>query len=457
MHPPWQRSTTWLLAWAGLTLAGALALVRWDIAQRREAFLSDARIAHRLLSQRAVQHEAILATLALLDTEPGNGRRPEARLPAVYPQVLAVLRRRGNERWSEPDLQLSEERSRAAGHALLGSIDDAAGQFTLVLAGEPSSYALRIDVQRMLPWDTWPLARGGPVRAVLLHGADAIVLQPGAPAESRPAGLTAGFAFTKTLDAPSQPFELQLQRATGPAEWPWRWLGVWSVFSALMLAALSALWRGVREKRRAIDLLRVGQVARLNTMGELAGGVAHELNQPLTALLANTQAARRLLDDEPPALDDARRAMAQAAAQARRAADVVARLRRLVATPDATLPLQPIDLAASTRSVAELLEPETRRRGIRVSIEAREHRVEADPVALEQIIHNLMGNAMQALDEVPPDQRSLTLTVGAANGRGLLHVRDSGPGIAAEALPRLFEPFFTTRTNSAGLGLGLSL
>lgn len=80
-----------------------------------------------------------------------------------------------------------------------------------------------------------------------------------------------------------------------------------------MLAAAFARQRQRAERQRTEELLRLGQVARLNTMGELAAGIAHELNQPLTALLANTQATTRLLAEEPPELDTARRAMAQAA------------------------------------------------------------------------------------------------------------------------------------------------
>ncbi|MEP7283486.1 MAG: two-component sensor histidine kinase, partial [Rubrivivax sp.] len=115
-----------------MALAGSLALLRWDIAQRREAFRNDARIVHRLLSQRAVQQEAILATLVLLDSAAGASSRPESRLPAVYPQVLAVLRRDGAERWPDAALQASEDHSRGAGRAALGPIDASSGQYTLV-------------------------------------------------------------------------------------------------------------------------------------------------------------------------------------------------------------------------------------------------------------------------------------------------------------------------------------
>ncbi len=455
MRAPLNWPGRWLLAWAVLTLVGSIAIVRIDIAQRRDSFLTDARIAHRLLSQQAVQHEAILATLALLGPSTDAMGRLEARLPAFYPQLLAVLTRDGKHPWSDPALQASEDQSRKTHRAALGPVDAAGAQYAVVLAGEPASFALRIDVQHMVPWDTWPLVRDGPVRVVLALGPQPILLQAGAGAGARPLGLTAGFGFAKALDSASQPFELQLQRATGPAEWPWRWLVGWAVLSAIVLTALSALLRGARERHRAIELLRVGQVARLNAMGELAGGMAHELNQPLTALLANTQAAGRLIDDDPPALAGARHAMAQAASQARRAADVVARLRRLVEAPDGAHPQQPVPLQAAVRGVLELLEPEIRRRGVRVSVQGQDVVVDADSVALEQIMHNLIGNAMQALDEVPEEERRLTLTVGADNGLGVFSVRDSGPGIAADDLPRLFEPFFTTRRG--GLGLGLSL
>jgi signal transduction histidine kinase len=455
MPSAWRRSLPWLLGWAALAVAGSVAIVRIDIAARREAFQTDARIAHRLLSQRAVQQEAILATLALLAPAGVRSERPEARLPAVYPQVLGVLRRDPDDAWPDPVLAAAEARSRATRAAASGPLEPASGQYALVLAAEPASFALRIDVGRMVPWDEWPLERDGPVRVLLSHGGETLTLQPGSRRDAQPAGLTEGFVFAKPLAAPSQPFELRLQRATGPAEWPWGAIGAWLAFATLALAALAA-WLGARrERRRAEALVRVGQVARLNALGELAGGMAHELNQPLAAVLASAQAARRVLDDDPPEIATARTALARATEQARRAADVVGRLRRLVEAPDASRPLEPVQLAAAARSVVELLAPEARRRGIDVAIAGDAPPVLADPVALEQIVHNLVGNAMHALDAVPRNERRLTLGIAADSGQGVLTVRDSGPGIAPENLARLFEPFYTTKRE--GLGLGLSL
>jgi C4-dicarboxylate-specific signal transduction histidine kinase len=226
---------------------------------------------------------------------------------------------------------------------------------------------------------------------------------------------------------------------------------------AAVLAALQALSRQRSERQRAEELLRLGQVARLNTLGELAAGMAHELNQPLTAVLANTQAASRLLAEDPPDIDTARTAMGQAVQQSRRATDVVGRLRKAVERPGAAGETRAVDLAEAVGTALYLLEPEMRRHGVTppVDLPAAPLLAQAEPVALGQIIHNLLINALQAMDAVPATQRSLQVGLATIDGQAGLMVADTGPGIAADALPRLFEPFFTTR--QGGLGLGLSL
>jgi C4-dicarboxylate-specific signal transduction histidine kinase len=184
--------------------------------------------------------------------------------------------------------------------------------------------------------------------------------------------------------------------------------------------------------------------------------MAHELNQPLTAILANTQAAKRMLQDDPPELSTACQAMDQAVAQARRAAEVLARLRRTVEQPSSAQPEEAVDLEAVVRNALDLLEPELRRRDVTATVRAAQSvRVHAERVALEQIVHNLLTNALQALDQVPASERQLTIHIAVEEGAGVLRVVDSGPGIAPDILPRVFEPFFTTR--EGGLGLGLSL
>jgi signal transduction histidine kinase len=449
-----------------MALAGAVGIVRHDIAQRREDFQADARVAYRLLSQRCAEHDAILATLALAEPSftPAAFEDAAQRLRALYPQLVAVLRRDPGTSWLRDELAVAEARSRAVAsahrHAVVATVDAASASYILVLAGERAGLALRIALGPMMAFEAWPLQRAGAVRAVLLAGPHAMVLNPGPDARALPAGLTAGFTFAKALPGPSQPFELQVQRRTGPAEWPWALLLGWATGTGLLVALVAAWWHGRQDRLRNAELMRLSQVTRLNMLGELAGGMAHELNQPLTAILASTQTAQRVLgsgneadDDED--LDTARRALALAAGQARRAADVLARLRRLVEQPHAAQARTAVPMNAVAARLLDLLAPELRRRDVRVQVLGEAPPMLADPVALEQILHNLLTNAMQALDGAGPRDKLILLRIDTQADRGRLRVEDNGPGIPAEALPRIFEPFFTLRPG--GLGLGLSL
>ena len=358
----WTSVRWWIAAWAVLALGGGAVLARIELAQMRETFETNARIMHRLLSQRVVQHDAILATLALLQpgAEGPAEAAPEQRLPALYPQILAVQRRDRDTEWADPALAAAEQESRQLRRATLAGVDFAAGRYQLVLAAQPASFALSIDVRAMVPWAEWPLDPAtSPVRAVLEQSGQAFELQPGQLASGGWA-----FEFRKHLAADSQPFDVVATRTVGWDELPWSRLLLWA---AALAAALAWLRHGLRQRAaraRAEELLRLGQVARLNTLGELAAGMAHELNQPLTAVMASTQAARRLLADDPPELGTARGAMDQAVEQARRASEVVGRLRRAVERPDLSGQTQVVDLADAVRRALYLLEPECQRRGV---------------------------------------------------------------------------------------------
>ncbi|MGH6640038.1 MAG: sensor histidine kinase [Polaromonas sp.] len=450
-----QRRLPWVLAWCFITLLGGVVLGRMALTQLREAFETDARIAHRLLSQRVVQHDAVMATLALLQAPPDAPRSapPEQRLASVYPQILGVRRRDPDALWPQDSLRLAEAQSRQSRRAVLADVNFARGRYQLVLGADPASYALLIDLRSTVPWGEWPMRPdSSPVRITLDYAGQSFLVQPG-----QASGGGWRFDFHKHLATDSQPFDVTAVRQVGWHELPWGWMLGWALAVAALLAALLALQRQRAARQRAEELLRLGQVARLNTLGELAAGMAHELNQPLTAVLANTQAASRLLNEDPPELATARTAMTQAVEQARRASAVVGRLRRAVERPDLAAQVQPVVLRDAVRNALYLLEPESRRREVAPQTEAPAAPVTvlAEPVALEQIIHNLLMNALQALEQVPALERQLTVTLGAEGQLGLLTVTDSGPGIAPELLPRVFEPFFSTRQD--GLGLGLSL
>ena len=450
-----QRFLIPAVLWLTVSALGCVLMARLELGRLRDDFETSARIAHRLLSQRAVQHDAVLAMLALIQPAP-DASQPEQRLPSVYPQIIGVQRRDRDATWPDERLAAAEAVSRALQRPVLAAADFARGRYQMVLAAEPTSFSSQLDLHAVVPWSEWPMApETSPVRLTLElpdPGKQSYVLQPGRIAEG---GWR--FEFHKHLATDSQPFDVVGLRQIGWSELPWAWMLAWSLLMAVMVMGGVALLRQRAEKQRAEELLRLGQVGRLNTLGELAAGMAHELNQPLTALLANTQAASRLLNEDPPELPIARKAMAQAAEQARRASEVVGRLRRAVERPALAAQMVPVSLEEAVNNALYLLEPEFARNGVqpKVSLQQASPRVLADPVALEQVIHNLLTNALQALDKVPAPERHLTLQLGSDGNCGTLKVSDTGPGIAPDVLTRIFEPFFSTR--EGGLGLGLSL
>lgn len=458
MKKSWQAIAAWMAAGSALAVAGGVVLARLEIDRQRQAFETDARIVHRLLSQQVVQLDAILGSLALL--QPGldasGAAPPEQRLPSLYPHILSVQRRDRGQTWPDEALSAAEADSRLARRAVLAQPDLHSGRYRLVFAAEPTAYALTIDMRSLVPWSDWPMNPStSPVHVALADAGQRFELQPGdAQALASSGGWR--FEFNKPLAAQSQPFEVVALRQMGWHQLPWLRMLAWSLGVAAVLSVLAQLQRQRTARRRAEELLRLGQVARLNMLGELAAGVAHELNQPLTAVLANTQAAQRLLSEDPPDQATARTAMGQAVAQARRAVDVVGRLRRLVERPEAHGTSHRVDLADTLRRALHLLEPECLRRGVVPQLRAPEPVfVQADPVALDQIVHNLLMNALQALESVDVVNRTMTVSVTRQGAQGALQVADTGPGIPPELLPRLFEPFFSAR--QGGLGLGLTL
>lgn len=443
------RLVAWLAAWLLCTAAGIGWLCRSEFEAQRRLFETDSRIAHRLLTQRTVQHDTILATLAAGGTDDA-GCAPSARAQVmrIYPQLVAVLCSRMASAWDDRLLK-AEAASRRSGHAEVAGPEFSRGRYWLVQAGEHGSWALQIDMRQMIPRVEWP---GAPLQVRLRHAGDAMLLQ------QEPAREAAWRVnFSKPLSSDSQPFELVIQRGFAWSDLPLAAMALWGLLSTLIVAAAYALRRQSVERRRAESLLRLRRVERLNTLGELSAGVAHELNQPLTAILANCQAARRLLEKEACDVPAATAALGHAIAQAKRASAVIGRLRGLVEQRQQEQAVRPVVLGDAVRRALHLLEPELQRRHtapVQVE-EAKPVAVMADPVALDQILHNLLLNALQAMESMPVASRRLRIHIAAGPDDTLLRIADNGPGIAAQALPRLFEPFYTTREN--GLGLGLTL
>ena len=450
------RHTPWLVAWLLTSALGSLLLGQLELSRLQEAFETDARVAYRLLNHRAGQHDALLSTLALLRS--GNDpARPEQRLQAVYPQIVSVQQRGAEAVWPQEHLVVAEAESRKLGRAVLAGSAIERGRYQLVMAADPTSHAIQIDVRGMVPWSEWPMAaEASPVRLTLEHAGQSFVLQVGQlPAEPATGW---SFSFNQALTSPSQPFEVVARRQVAWAELPWSPMLAWSLLVALLLLATRALLRLRTDGRRAHELLRLGQVARLNTLGELAAGMANDLNQPVAEMLINTRIAHRVLQEDPPDLLTGQLAVKDALVHAQRVSDVINRLRYVVSQPDKAARMEDVDLPGLARRALHVLEPELRRHGIHTQLDlpATPFSVRGDPAALEQIMHNLLLNAMQSLDLVQIHERRLLVSLNTSDKHGHFIVRDTGPGMPIDVLPHVFEPFFTTREGGLGLGLSLS-
>ncbi len=232
--------------------------------------------------------------------------------------------------------------------------------------------------------------------------------------------------------------------------------------SALALqAGLIALLLVERRRRHAAEVAaherrrELAHASRLAVAGEMVGSIAHEINQPLGAILANADAADLILASG----GDRRSELAEILADIRRddlrASEVIRKLRAFLTRHE--VERRPFEIHEVVRAVESMLRAEARRR--RVALEVRPAALAAtilgDRIQLQQVLMNLALNAMDAVGDLPEERRSVLLVVRTGFGGAEVEVRDRGQGIPPDELPKLFESFYTTK--SQGMGLGLSI
>jgi C4-dicarboxylate-specific signal transduction histidine kinase len=200
----------------------------------------------------------------------------------------------------------------------------------------------------------------------------------------------------------------------------------------------------------------LARVARLTTMGELAASIAHEVNQPLGAIVANGEAGLRWLGRDPPALDEVRACLTAMTDDGKRAGAVIRRIRGL--TRKSSPERGPVDINHLVGEVVLLLKREMQTQAVSPHLDLAPALPPAmgDKVELQQVIINLAMNAIEAMSTVTDRPRELTIATRiAAPGSLTVMVRDTGVGLDAAAAGRIFDPFFTTKVN--GMGMGLSI
>jgi C4-dicarboxylate-specific signal transduction histidine kinase len=200
------------------------------------------------------------------------------------------------------------------------------------------------------------------------------------------------------------------------------------------------------------DLARTSQ---LTIMGGLAASIAHEINQPLASIVSHADASYRWLKREKPDIDEALKGLDSIRKNGLRAGEIIKALRALAKQAPSTV--EDVDLTGIINEVLRLTSPEIQKNKVQVVTRLTEERnvVRADPIQLQQVILNLVTNAMDALSGVPEVERSISIDVSRVDNSWVVCVEDKGKGMDAETVKRVFDPFYTTK--STGMGMGLAI
>ncbi len=215
--------------------------------------------------------------------------------------------------------------------------------------------------------------------------------------------------------------------------------------------------RVVAEKRVRELQDELIHVARLSAMGEMASALAHELNQPLTAISNYSSAAKRMLDSgQPQATDAATKLVLKASEQAQRAGEIIRRLRQFIVLGETDRAWH--DLAPCVQEAAELGMVGSSAKAVRFELEVEPDlpQVLIDRIQIQQVFQNLVRNAVDALDDWHGEKR-IHVSLRNIDGQAIeIDVEDTGPGIREDVRDRLFQPFATTKPNGMGIGLSVS-
>ena len=452
-----------------LVAAGALAILQ------RQALVAEleqeSAVLHRLASQRADQHDAHLTALSAIAVAAQGDRHDlfldvAATISRFYPRIDEVqlvpldpsLPTVGTGQLDPADADLIRSSAKASDGRIALLPHPRRPHHYIMIKRSPNSDAARdglmlgIDAEKLVGEAGAFWSRPGVALTLSLPDGHRLVGRD---------GMAETIRFSGVLGSASQPLRLETGMAIGLADLfpPLRTALVLLAVGLAYLVALAALRQRART-RAAIEQARLSALdsrlahaSRVNALGEMASGLAHELTQPLTAILAQAQAGRRMLGRGDaaaltPVLDDT-------VTQARRASAILERFRNWSRPQAAST--SAFDLREALSNVQALLAPQAASRGVRLTFDVPKEPapVVADSVEMEQVVFNLVRNAIEAASDQEGAGR-VVVSLRQDASRTLLEVADNGPGVAEELRPRLFTPFTTTRVDGTGLGLALS-
>jgi two-component system sensor kinase FixL len=214
--------------------------------------------------------------------------------------------------------------------------------------------------------------------------------------------------------------------------------------------------RAAEHRARSLEQ-RLAQVGRFNLMGEMAAGIAHEINQPLSAIATYAQAGKRVLQRDDVDLEMLREICGKIDDQARRAGQVIANIRKFIRKQE--IETQALDVTRVIADVMTLIEVDARSEGIPVHVRTRERlpAVRADAVQLQQVLLNLTRNSVDAMRGGPGKERGITIAADLGEHGGVrITVTDHGHGVSPQLGDNIFHPFITTKRDGLGVGLAIS-
>ncbi len=442
------------------------------------------RTLHRLISQRVAQHDAHLTSLIALSSgsepaPPGAARQVMESITRFYPRIvwIALVALEGSSATlsaqtvvAVPDRggidlapRLGEIAAQPRGRSFIYPADDKHYLLAKRAPGNsPLAVVLLIDPAQLLEPEERPTFAH---LKLSLHG-QTLFAQSADPTSGDGVPWLTAPHFEKVIDGDGQQLLLQLDRALPLAALipPRQFLG-FALIAALFCVALvfalrqrAAVAHSQQQARAAEARLaikeretRLAHASRVNSMGELASGIAHELTQPLTALLSRSQAALRLAQADQPNLPLISDTLSLNVREAKRAGEMLRRMRDYASNKTPQRILHNLNTIV-TEAVA-LTHADLERRGVTLVLQLDEPAPHAlvDAIETEQVLHNLIRNAADTNGE----NGVITIATGTQAGEARIVVSDNGPGIAPDLLPRLFTPFVTTKSD--GMGLGLSL
>jgi signal transduction histidine kinase len=472
-----KKQRAWLIiGWISVSIIVIALLAFKEFSSLKAELDSKATSLHSLISQRADQHDAHLTGLSALasaNEEPladmmlnlsETIRKFYSRIQ--YVDLIKLDKTNPYPIFTTRDTRLTKNQIVAINDAAYASdgrlqIVPSAGGYFLIKRSPNSNQALYglalfIDAQKLLEND---FNLDPHTQLVLKTGLNALIYTT--PALGKQDFFTQEIQYIKTLGSQSQPLSLEITQYIHATDYiPWQFV-VPLIFLSVVGFILTKSYFNQKHKTRMAEeraLLgeheaRIAQASRINGLGEMASGLAHEITQPLTAILSQSQAGTRLIDANSDDTETVKQVLANISKQAKRGGDIVQRLRTWTTHTKESVKL--FDLNSVAEGIRDLMKADLNERGIKIetALHPEPIQIEADHVAIEQVIFNLSRNGVDAMDG--NTSGLLNLTTFTDGNYAVISVRDNGSGIPEEDLINLYQPFFTTKEN--GMGLGLSL